>query len=122
MTWSSGTFGCDKSHSPDLVLEQRDQLVIRLLYCVIARRSPSLNRDWSWTPDSTCGAGLVPVAATDGYIDLKIKDEANAQINKLYNNRMQRALDAGPYSVLKNFVDNQPWFWGSKTNPATAVT
>ena len=59
--------------------------------------------------------GAYPVAATDGYIDLKIKDESNAQINALYNNSVQdsTALVAGPYTVLKNFVDNQPWFWGT---------
>ena len=68
-----------------------------------------------WTGTNYCGLGAYPVAATDGYIDLKIKDESNAQINALYNNSVQdsTALVAGPYTVLKNFVDNQPWFWGT---------
>ena len=75
-----------------------------------------------WTADSTCGAGLVPVAATDGYIDLKVKDEANAQINKLYNNSAgETALVPGPFSVLKNFVDTQPFFWGSSSTSAVAL-
>ena len=60
-----------------------------------------------------------PVAATDGYINLKIKDESNAQIIKLYNQSANDvSLYPGPFSVLKNFVDNQPWFWGTGTaNP-----
>ncbi len=72
----------------------------------------------AWTLPTTC-TGLYPVAATDGYIDLKVKDESNAQINKLYNqSAVDTALVPGPYSVLKNFVDNQPWFWGTSTaNP-----
>jgi PGF-CTERM protein len=75
-----------------------------------------------WNGTSYCGSGAYPVAATDGYIDLKIKDESNAQINKLYNNSVadNTALVAGPYTVLKNFVDNQPWFWG--TGLASPVT
>jgi PGF-CTERM protein len=57
-----------------------------------------------------------PVAATDGYINIKIKDESNAQINKLYNQSVvDTSLVPGPYSVMKNFVDNQPWFWGTGT-------
>ena len=39
-----------------------------------------------WNGTNWCGIGAYPVAATDGYINLKIKDESNAQINKLYNN------------------------------------
>jgi hypothetical protein len=48
---------------------------------------------------------------TDGFINIKIKDESNAQLTELYNDNVP-ALDAGPNSVMNNFVDSQPFFWG----------
>ena len=62
-----------------------------------------------------CGsANLDP--AVDGFIDIKLKDESNAQIGALYNKSVSEGVLAGPYSILKNFVDNQPWWWGSQLN------
>ena len=62
-----------------------------------------------------CGsANLDP--AVDGFIDIKLKDESNAQIGALYNKSYSEGVLAGPYSILKNFVDNQPWWWGSQLN------
>jgi PGF-CTERM protein len=53
-------------------------------------------------------------ASGDGFIDLVIKDESNAQINALLNaSSTAGPAVAGPHSVLKNFVNNQPFFWGS---------
>jgi len=63
--------------------------------------------------DLTCTEGLNP--ATDGFIDIKIKDESNAQLNKLYNASVNAgSLIAGPHSVKGNFVQSQPFFWGAK--------
>jgi hypothetical protein len=48
---------------------------------------------------------------TDGYIDIKVKDESYTQLTELYNDNVV-ALDAGPNSVMNNFVNTQPFFWG----------
>ena len=63
-----------------------------------------------WNP--WCSASMFTNAATDGYINIKLKDEANAQINKLYNASVGTGLE-GPHSIMKNFVDKQPFFWGA---------
>jgi PGF-CTERM protein len=57
----------------------------------------------------------------DGFINIKVKDEANAQLNKLYNNDAVEA-DAGPNSVLKNFVNTQPFWWGAKDDVNNLAT
>ena len=52
--------------------------------------------------------------ATDGYINIKLKDESNAQLNALYNQSISAGTAlAGPHSIMKNFVDTAPWFWGA---------
>jgi len=63
-------------------------------------------------------SSLTPNAANDGFIDLKILDEANARLNALYNSSYINGAIAGPNSVLKNFVNKQPFFWGSNTAAA----
>ena len=62
-----------------------------------------------------CGSRTLD-PAVDGFIDIKLKDESNAQIGALYNKSYSEGVLAGPYSILKNFVDNQPWWWGSQLN------
>jgi S-layer glycoprotein len=69
----------------------------------------------TYTQNPLCGsANLDP--AVDGFIDIKLKDESNAQIGALYNKSYSEGVLAGPYSILKNFVNNQPWWWGSQLN------
>jgi PGF-CTERM protein len=52
--------------------------------------------------------------ATDGYINIKLKDESNAQLNALYNQSISAGTAlAGPHSIMHNFVDTAPWFWGA---------
>ena len=125
MTWSDGRYGCDvKTSDPLYYNVTTGWFVDNLNYPSIVANSvtsthhtesPLWRSGGFWTLTGIC-TGLVPVAATDGYIDLKIKDESNAQINKLYNQSVvDTTLVPGPYSVLKNFVDNQPWFWGTGT-------
>jgi PGF-CTERM protein len=71
-------------------------------------------------PNPACGSKdldstMYSNGALDGFIDLKVKDEANAQIGSLYNASVGTPLAPsveGPNSVLKNFVDTQPFFWG----------
>ena len=73
--------------------------------------------DGLWTQNPSCGSPYLD-PALDGYIDIKIKDEANAQLNALYNDDAVMA-DAGPNSVLKNFVSSQPFFWGTTLTTGT---
>jgi PGF-CTERM protein len=125
MTWSEGYFGCYRQQS-QVFFWNNTTAWLYDNYTAYQNGAAGVGT-WEsiatvWTGTNWCGIGAYPVAATDGYIDLKIKDESNAQINKLYNNSVQDnvALVAGPNSVLKNFVDNQPWFWG--TGLASPVT
>jgi PGF-CTERM protein len=67
-----------------------------------------------WYTDPLCDGSDNLDPAIDGYIDLKVKDEGNAQLNALYNQSVgEGVLLAGPHSVLKNFVNTQPFFWGA---------
>jgi PGF-CTERM protein len=81
---------------------------------------PAPTPDGLFVQNPACGSrDLDP--KIDGFINLKIKDEANAQLNKLYNQSViNTAWVPGPFSVLKNFVNTQPWFWGSRS--ASVVT
>lgn len=72
--------------------------------------------DLVFYPNPDCGSAYLD-PAVDGFINIKIKDESNAQINKLYNQTYaDTALVPGPFSVMKNFVNTQPWFWGTGTS------
>jgi PGF-CTERM protein len=111
MTWSDGTFGCDRYVSPVLYWNETNQMFQDdygrgdMITSIIYTHSNGCSQ-WK------------PVAATDGYIDLKIKDEANAQYSALYNQSAgTNAALPDTYSVLKNFVDNQPWWWGPQVTP-----
>ncbi len=61
------------------------------------------------TPDQIW-AQTVTSAAKDGFITLKVKDENGATLDKLYVNGL------GLTSITKQFVDKQPWYFGSSTN------
>ncbi|MDD1683388.1 MAG: DUF3821 domain-containing protein [Methanoregula sp.] len=87
--------------------------------------------DWAtnlsyWGINTACGGSAdldktwTSGGALDGFIDIKVKDESNAQLNKLYNHTASQPV-AGPYSVLKNFVDTQPFFWGTGTASVVKV-
>ena len=90
----------------------------------------SLNYDVVWQrPDCRCifGLGITPVpvhTCTGIILDAECSnrrvhrpqdpDEANGRLNALYNSSyVNGAAVAGPHSVLKNFVNKQPFFWGS---------
>ena len=108
MTWSDG-YGCNVGRSEIMYWNETN----RDFQAYYGLGSPITS--FTTSPYGNCNQ-IYPVAATDGYINIKIKDESNAQINKLYNQSVgDIALQPGPYSVLKNFVDNQPWFWGTGT-------
>ncbi len=121
MTWSDGSYGCNKMVSPIMYWNESTRNFVRYNSLGIG---PTGAIDVTpigaitFAGANYCNQAF-PNRATDGYIDLKIKDESNAQLNKLYNQSVvDTALVPGPYSVLKNFVDNQPWFWGTSTaNP-----
>ena len=73
---------------------------------------------YSYFQDPSCGSAnldstVYKNGALDGFINLKVKDEANAQLNALYNESVGTGRE-GPNSVMKNFVFKQPWFWGAK--------
>jgi PKD repeat protein len=54
---------------------------------------------------------------TDGYIDIKIKDPSDTTITELYNQSAADTADLpGPYPVLNNFVNEQPFSWGHPLN------
>jgi hypothetical protein len=108
MTWSDG-YGCNVGRSPIMYWNETNRMFQDFYGLGVPITS------FTTSPLGNC-LQTVPVAATDGYINIKIKDESNAQINKLYNQSINDVyLQPGPYSVLKNFVDNQPWFWGTGT-------
>jgi hypothetical protein len=44
--------------------------------------------------------------ATDGFITIGIKDESGARLNSLYD------TDSTPHSLLNQYVNTQPWYWG----------
>jgi len=136
MTWSDGYYGCYRDYSQVWFWNNTSRVLFDTYADydygndsywvgaseVLGPRTLSAMSDTTvWTPIDLCGIDAYPHYPVDGYIDLKIKDESNAQINALYNNSVADsvALVAGPNSVLKNFVDNQPWFWGNRL--ATAV-
>jgi trimeric autotransporter adhesin len=108
MTWSDG-YGCDIDRSEIMYWNESN----RMFQDYYGLGDPITTFDTTASGDCS---QWYPVKATDGYIDIKVKDESNAQINKLYNQSVvDTSLYPGPFSVLKNFVDNQPWFWGTGT-------
>jgi hypothetical protein len=113
MTWSDGYYGCYRQASQEFFWNNTSRWLFDSYVYYVAETPVSTTTTFTGT--NYCAAGSYPVAATDGYINLKIKDESNAQINALYNNSVadNLALVAGPNTVLRNFVDNQPWFWGT---------
>ncbi|WP_292349942.1 DUF3821 domain-containing protein, partial [Methanoregula sp. PtaU1.Bin006] len=135
MTWSDGYYGCYRERSQTFFWNNTSRVLFNnytaydygndsywvgatevLGSRTLAYMSTATTRSWT----DYCGLGAYPVAATDGIVKIKIKDENNAVINKLYNNSVSDvALKPGPNTLLKLFVDNQPWFWG--TGRATPV-
>ena len=111
MTWSNGNYGCNKwTYGPFYFNETTHTFKDNY------GRGADLASLPAPSVDNLCGLFDKTVPATDGYINLKIKDEANAQLNALLNHSASDANYPGPYSVLKNFVNNQPFFWGSQLN------
>jgi PGF-CTERM protein len=120
MTWSDGHFGCYKNINGPMYYNVTTGRFVKYNSLGVTPVGTTDLAPVTWGEINHVGANYCdqwyPNAATDGYIDIKIKDESNAQINALLN---QSAVDTwwipGPYSVLKNFVNNQPWFWGTGT-------
>ncbi|MGA2121518.1 MAG: DUF3821 domain-containing protein, partial [Methanoregula sp.] len=53
--------------------------------------------------------------ATDGYINIIVKNQSGTTVPALYNDSFSAGPVAGPISVKANFVNVQPWYWGSPT-------
>ena len=49
--------------------------------------------------------------ATDGYIDIRVRDENGTLYTSLLNDSVGTPT-AGPNSLLANFVDSPDWYWG----------
>jgi len=54
-----------------------------------------------------------PTAATDGFINLYVKDENGAKFDKLLIGTT--SADAVSTSITKQYINNQPWYLGSAT-------
>ncbi len=68
---------------------------------------------------------FAPNSTTDGYITLKVKDEAGAVYSSLYVGDMTNGVQIiNATSLLRKFVNTQPWTFGTETrvdNSATSV-
>ncbi|MCK9580124.1 MAG: DUF3821 domain-containing protein [Methanoregula sp.] len=62
-------------------------------------------------------AQLIPNAATDGFIDIKVKDESGTTFTSLYDKDTTWNVPSAN-SLLKNFVNTQPYQWGLNNPPA----
>ena len=70
-----------------------------------------------WAATGTVGsvASLIPQAATDGFIDLKVKEESGAVLKDLYVGEGSTGTNVyRPVPILKQFVNTQPWVLGTK--------
>jgi trimeric autotransporter adhesin len=61
-------------------------------------------------------ANAVPNPATDGFIDIKVKDESGATLTKLFVGVQGPPSGYKSVSTLANFVTTQPYYFGSATN------
>ena len=59
--------------------------------------------------------------ATDGFIDIKVKTESNATLTALYNDSLSAGSLTGPNTLIANFVNAQPFYWGSP-DPLIGIT
>jgi hypothetical protein len=115
MTWADGYHGCNLSSSQVFFYNSTS----RWLFDNATAYFKGFNYS-GWQSDGVvreyfnyCDQAY-PVAATDGFIDLATRDEGDNRITVLYNqSEADTALVPGPYTVLGNFADNQPFFWGS---------
>jgi PKD repeat protein len=53
--------------------------------------------------------------ATDGYIDIVVKNQSGATLTALYNNSVSAGPIAGPISLSRNFVNIPSWYWNTST-------
>lgn len=70
---------------------------------------------WPSTPNACTWS---PVASADGFINIKVKDESGTTLTALRTNSAGTEI----FSLLKNFVNIQPWTWGANTRTGTAYT
>ena len=57
--------------------------------------------------------------ATDGFVDIVVKNETDVVYTALYNNSPDSdPLLAGPFLLTGNYVDTQPYFWGLASDNA----
>jgi PGF-CTERM protein len=76
----------------------------------------------AWAPVvSTDAYVLSPTAATDGFINIKVKDESGATLSKLFVGDNVIPGNYKAVSTMYNFVNNQPWYFGTDTHDATHV-
>jgi len=72
--------------------------------------------DGRYRGNSIDGSGGVPTAPADGYIDIAVRSGSGTMYNDLYNQSLaDTALVPGPFTLRKNVVSVQPFFWGTGT-------
>jgi len=60
--------------------------------------------------------------ATDGFIDISVKNESGVIMTTLYNDSTSvGAARAGPHTILANYVNIQPFYWGSPSGYSWAT-
>ncbi len=118
MTWANGHPGCRRLMNGPMYYNISSGRFVRNNSLGIGPSGPNLTPvTWAQVRHiirDYCTQSA-PDAATDGYIDIRVRDEANAQITRLYNTSFSQGTIAGPYTVMKNFVATRPFFWGSGT-------
>ncbi|PKL58599.1 MAG: PGF-CTERM sorting domain-containing protein, partial [Methanomicrobiales archaeon HGW-Methanomicrobiales-5] len=72
--------------------------------------APGVNDTWSIGYDVLTTGTAAPIAATDGYITLKVKDSNGATYSKLKVGTLDAPADV---SLLGVFVNNQPYYFGT---------
>jgi hypothetical protein len=81
----------------------------------VSGRSAPLGERLSFRVDTNMYSALNPSyrpnlnSATDGFITIKVKNENNALMDALY------ITDSTSGSLLNQYIDVQPWFWGGAT-------
>jgi PGF-CTERM protein len=70
-----------------------------------------VNSNVAWNGASSPACTWSPIASADGFINIKVKDESGTTLTALRTN----SAGTETFSLLKNFVNIQPWTWGAAT-------
>jgi hypothetical protein len=120
MTWSRGPYGCNRVDSITMYYNRSFNTFVTensLMMSYPGHTSVQVTPATVWNTSYTYCNQRFPNTATDGYINIVIRDASNKQMSLLYNqSAADTALLPGPYTVLKNYVNTQPFFWGHMLN------